>query len=83
MLKKIMRAGEDGHLRGFKDDNGRWRSSHKVPIVYLEMFMQIQRDFASLPTPVLGMTLSQIRSYYRFLRAGLKELTKPRGNPKT
>jgi len=54
--------------------NGRMVSLHKVPAVYLEMWMQIQHDYPGLPDP-MTLKMHQIRSYYRFLIPGLKKMT--------
>jgi hypothetical protein len=68
-----VRGGSDGHRRGVRDeDTGEIRSTHKVPAVYLEMFIQIQHEYSSLPDP-LKLKLSQIRTYYEFISPGIKK----------
>jgi len=73
----VVRGGQDAHYRGVKNDEGKWLSTHKVPAVFLEMFMQIQIEYSSLPTPK-KLKLSEIRTYYDFIRADLRERTKPK-----
>lgn len=71
----VVRGGQDTHMRGYKDHNDDWRSTHKMQIVYLEMFFQIQMDYSSLPNP-LKLKLRDIRTYYEFLGADLRGRTK-------
>jgi len=54
-------------------------SHHTTGNVYKEMFLQICRDYSSLPDP-RTLKLSEIRFYYDGLRGELKQHTKPKGN---
>lgn len=51
---------------------------HTFLPVYGEMFIQISRDYASLPDP-LSLTRAGIRFYYDGLRGELKKHTMPKG----
>lgn len=45
--------------------------------VYTEMFLQISRDYASLPDP-RSLTMTEIRFYYEGLRPELRRHTAPK-----
>ena len=51
---------------------------HTYGPVYTEMFLQVCRDYASLPDP-RTLTFKEIRFYYEGLRAELKRGTRPKG----
>ena len=53
------------------------KGMNTLTIVYGEMFLQICRDYSTLPDP-RTLTLSEIRFYYNGLRNELKEHTKPK-----
>jgi len=52
------------------------KRSHKFEDVHREMFIQVCRDYASLPT-VENLKMHQIRFFYEGLREELKHTTKP------
>lgn len=64
-----MRHGADGKLP---------RKEHTFGTVYREMFLQVCRDYPSLPD-VRTITAGEIRFFYDGLRAELHEHTKPKG----
>ena len=73
-----MSGGQDSYLRAVRNkETGELISTHKVVAVYMQMFLQIQCDYSSLPPPKT-LKLSEIRVYYDFIRADLRERTKPR-----
>lgn len=49
--------------------------------VYREMFLQICRDYSTLPNP-RTLTLDEVDFYYDGLRAELKKHTKPKKEKK-
>ena len=63
----LVRHGEDTRIYPLK--------FHTLPNVYTEMFLQICRDYSSLPDP-RTLTMSEIRFYYNGLRSELKQHTK-------
>lgn len=67
-----MRSGADARL---PNDRQTGRSAHTFLPVYLEMFMQICREYRSLPDPK-ALTASEIRLFYEALRPELRERTK-------
>ncbi len=71
-----MRGGQDVRLKKEKR-GGKWRETHTLLTVSLEMYFQIQLDYRSLPNPP-DLTLFEIRLYYNYLRGTLKEATKKR-----
>ena len=68
MQTDLVRYGED-----FKHP----KRGHKYLTVYVEMFLQITRDYASLPDP-RTLTAQEIRFFYNGMRQELKQHTKPR-----
>lgn len=64
----LVRAGNDYQIS---------KGMHVAISVYKEMFLQITRDYSSLPD-VRGLKISEIVFFYEGLRAELKETTKPR-----
>lgn len=65
----LVRFGEDTKLE---------KGQHNFTNVYTEMFLQICRDYSSLPDP-RTLRMSEIRFYYDGLRSELKEHTRPKG----
>lgn len=65
-----MRPNVDG------DDDG---EAHCFANVYREMFLQISRDYASLPDP-RTITATEIRFYYEGLREELKRASAPKSS---
>jgi hypothetical protein len=61
----------------YGDDYKHPKGAHKLLGVYNEMFMQITRDYASLPDP-RTLKAHEIRFFYNGLREELKQHTKPR-----
>ena len=60
---------------------GEWKHpkrGHKIDLVYTEMFLQISRDYPSLPD-VRTLKFREIRFFYDGLRNELIEHTKPKG----
>ena len=60
---------------------GEWthrKRGHKINLVYTEMFLQIVRDYPSLPD-ARTLTFTEIRFFYNGLRNELIEHTKPKG----
>ena len=51
-------------------------SNHRAFPVYTEMYLQICREYSSLPDP-RSLSASEIKFYYEGLRADLKKATKP------
>ncbi len=69
MRVPLVRWGED-----FKHPQ-RGHTAHRV---YVEMFLQVCREYASLPDPQ-NLKAHQIRFFYEGLREELKRATKPKG----
>jgi len=66
----LVRHGEDSKIHPIEN--------HTLLNVYGEMFLQICRDYSSLPDP-RSLKLNEIRFYYNGLRSELKEHTRPKG----
>jgi len=77
----VVRGGLNTRLRGVRNEEGVLLSVHKLAPVYLEMWMQIQIEYPSLPPPK-SLTLSEVQTYYDFIRGDLKDRTRPRSKGK-
>lgn len=72
-----MRSGEDARLRKREaSDNRPGEPGHKLAPVYVEMLLQICRDYPGLPDP-RTLTMAEIRFFYSGMRAELKQHTSP------
>ncbi len=70
----VREGGEYFHTRDEEFD----REFHTLVFVYTEMYLQIVRDYSSLPDP-RTLTLHEIKFYYDALRPELHARTKPKG----
>jgi len=65
-MTPLVRRGENAILP---------RGDHRMPLVYGEMFLQVCRDYPSLPDP-RTLTNSEIRFFYEGLRAELQRASR-------
>ncbi len=74
-----MRGGEDAWLVQ-RRDRVPPEPGHKLIPVYVEMLLQVCRDYPGLPDP-RTLTTTEIRFFYAGLRSELKKSTGGKGPP--
>ena len=72
MNTQLVKGGEDYWLPNFHE-----RSTHTRVQVYSAMFLQVCRDYSTLPD-LRTLSGAEIRFFYNGLRPELKEGTKPK-----
>ena len=74
MCTPLVRHGADQKL---EKDRKTGKPNHIFQNVYTEMYLQVTRDYSSLPDP-RTLKSHEIKFFYEGLRSELKEHTKPK-----